>query len=190
MRKTASQERRERTKLEFWPNDIAWTGDRPEMGWFRAPRTLSLILMLLSSKKVKDGKADLGTVYLELLTRHRDSGVVEMSTEADHSYAAGYPGSRGIRTWHERMQMLEKLGFIKTKKVGNQMYKTVMLVHPVLAVTKLHDDGKVDGNWWNTYRQMQIDTKEPTYEQVMERYKPQKVVQLKPVKVKAAKKAS
>ncbi len=190
MRKTVSQERREKIKAEFWSNDIAWTGDRPEMGWFRAPRTLPLILMLLSSKKVTDSKSDPGGVYLELLTRHRDSGIVEMGTEADHSYAAGYPGARGIRTWQERMKLLEKLGFIKTVKSGNQTYKSVMLVHPVIAVKKLHDEGKVEQTWWNTYRQMQIETKESSYEQLMERNRPQKVVPIRSVKQKTSKKAS
>jgi hypothetical protein len=29
--------------MEFWPNEIVWTGEN-EKGWFRAPRTLPLIL--------------------------------------------------------------------------------------------------------------------------------------------------
>lgn len=189
MRKTVSQERREKIKAEFWPNDIAWTGDRPEMGWFRAPRTLPLILLLLSTKKIS-GNSDPAGVYLELLARHRDTGIVDMGTEADHSYAAGYPGARGIRTWQERMKLLEKLGFIKPMKSGNQTYKSVMLVHPAIAVKQLYDDGKVEQTWWNTYRQMQIETKESTYEQLIARNQPQKVVPIKSAKQKAPKKAS
>ncbi len=189
MRKTAAQERREQIKAEFWPDDVAWTGDRPEVGWFRAPRTLPLILMLLSSEKVTDSKSDPTGVYLELLARHRDSGVVEMSTEADHSYAAGYPGARGIRTWQERMKLLEKLGFIKTVKGGNQTYKSVMLVHPTIVVKKLYDEGKLERTWWNTYRQMQIETKESSYEQLMERNRPQKVIAIRSATQRTSKKA-
>lgn len=189
MLNNASQERRQKIKVEFWPDDIAWTGEHPEKGWFRAVRTLPLILLLLSSKKIS-GKSDLGGVYLELLARHRDTGIVEMGTEADHSYAAGYPGSRGIRTWQERMKLLEQLGFIKSMKSGNQTYKSVMLVHPAIAVKRLYDEGKVEQTWWNTYRQMQIETKESTYEQLVARNQPQKVVPIKSAKQKSPKKAS
>lgn len=188
MRKTASQERREKIKTEFWPDDIAWTGERPEMGWFRAPRTLPLILMLLSSKKIS-GNTDPSGVYLELLAQHRDTGIVQLSTAADHSYASGYPGSRGIRTWQERMKLLEKLGFIKTVKGGNQTYKHVMLVHPAIAVKKLKDESKIEQTWWDTYRQMQIETKESTYEQLIARNQPEKVVPIRSAK-KTPKKAS
>lgn len=181
MTKKAAQERRGKYKSEYWPKDLAWTGEPPAMGWFKAPRTLPLILMLLSSKKVTD-KKNPTSVYLELLSRHRDTGVVEMASEADHSFAAGYSGTRGIRTWQERMKLLEKLGFIKSVSGGNQTHKFVLLVHPSLAVKKLYDDGKVDRGWWNTYRQMQIETKEATYEQLIERPKSPKVVSIKTAK--------
>lgn len=134
---------------EIWPSEIAWTGEKPETGWFRAPRTLPLILMLLSSKSVND-KADLTGVYIELLARHRDSGIVDMVAPGEHSYAAGYTGTRGIRTWQERMKILEELGFIKTKMTGNQQYKYVLLVHPTIAVQRLRDGGKVPDDWWDT----------------------------------------
>jgi hypothetical protein len=43
---------REEIKAEFWADEIAWTGDKPATGWFRAPRTLPLILTLLADKKI------------------------------------------------------------------------------------------------------------------------------------------
>jgi hypothetical protein len=185
--KTATQIRREEIKTELWPNEIAWTGDKPETGWFRAPRTLPLILMLLSDKGIS-GKSDLSGVYLELLARHRDSGIVEMMSPGEHSYGAGYSGARGIRTWQERMKILEELGFIKTKESGNQQYKYVLLVHPTIAVQRLHDKGLVPKKWWETYRPRQIEATEAPYEKLMERHKPAKVVSIKSAKAKAAKK--
>lgn len=183
MPKTASQERREEIKAEFWPQDIAWTGERPEKGWFRAPRTLPLILMLLSNKKIS-GKSDLSSVYLELLARHRDSGIVEMVNPGEHSYAAGYPGPRGVRTWQERMKLLEGFGFIKSRSSGNQQYKYVMLVHPTIAVKRLHVERKVPQPWWDTYRQRQIEVTEAPYEKLLEQHKPSKVVSIKSTKSK------
>lgn len=188
-------DRREKIKAEFWADAIAWTGERPEVGWFRAPRTLPLVLALLRSKKIS-GNSDPTSVYLELLARHRDTGIVEMATEGDHSYAAGYPGPRGVRTWQERIKLLEKLSFIKSVKGGNQTYKYVLLVHPTIAVKKLRDEGKVEDHWWNTYRQMQIETKEATYEQLMARHEKEQNKEEKekakivvPIKVAKSKKA-
>jgi hypothetical protein len=189
MRKTQTQLRREQVKAEFWPNEIAWTGEKPEQGWFRAPRTLPLVLMLLSDKKIS-GSADLSSVYFELLARHRDSGIVDMVHPGDHSYAAGYSGPRAVRTWQERMNLLEQLGFIKSVQSGNQQYKHVLLVHPTIAVKKLHDRGKVSQAWWATYRARQIEATEAPYEKLMElhpNFEPEKD---KVVPIKAAKKAA
>jgi hypothetical protein len=168
--KTATQIKREQYKQEFWPDEIAWTADSVQPGWFRAPRTLPLILSLLSNKKTTGSTLDPGRVYLDLLGRHRDSGVVEMADEGDHSYAAGYEGNRGVRTWKERMKLLENLGFIKSKKGGNQRYKFVLLVHPTIVVHNLHANGVVDEHWYATYRARQIDAKEPSYEDLVDFY--------------------
>lgn len=168
MRKTAAQEHREKIKDEFWPKEVAWTGEKPEQGWFRAPRTLPLILILLRSEKTTDSKLDPTGVYLELLARHRDTGIVEMVAEGEHSYSAGYAGSRGVRSWQERMQLLAQLGFIKSKRSGNQQYKYVLLVHPTIVVRNLHDAGKIDPLWWDTYTQRQIETKQLSYDAIIE----------------------
>lgn len=178
MRKSAATNHRESIKNEFWPDDVAWTGEKPEQGWFRAPRTLPLILMLLRNEKVTGSKLDPTGVYLELLARHRDSGIVEMVTEGEHSFAAGYSGPRGIRTWQERMRLLVNIGLIKHQKSGNQQYRYVLVVHPTIIVQKLHVEGKVDDHWWDTYRQRRIETKERTHSQLLEATKPTDVVTL------------
>lgn len=172
MPKTSAQEHRESIKAEFWPNEVAWTGEKPERGWFRAPRTLPLILTLMCTEKITGSKSDPTGVYLELLARHRDSGIVEMVTEGEHSYASGYPGPRGVRTWQERMKILSDLGFIKSRKSGNQQYKNVLLVHPTIVIERLYREGKLDQAWWDTYRQRQLETKERSYEQLMAIIKP------------------
>lgn len=169
MTRKAAQERREKFKNAHWPQDIAWTGERPEVGWFRAPRTLPLILQLLSSKKVS-GKQDPTKVYLELLSRHRDTGIIEMASEADHSYAAGYIGRRGVRTWQERMKLLVDLGFIKSVRAGNSTHKLVLLIHPAMAVQQLFEAGKIDSTWWTTYQNLQIENKESTHDLLKARH--------------------
>lgn len=185
IRKTAGTEKRVKIRKEYWPTDDAWTGDN-EKGWFRAPRTLPLLLGLLGEKGLS-GKFDPIKVYLELLARHMDGGVIEMTNEADHAYAAGYFGQRGVRTWQERMNTLEKLGVIKTKQIGNQKFKYVLLVHPTTVIKRLRDAGKISNLWWDTYRSRQIETKELTYE-VRQKAKRKQGISLVPTPAKRSRK--
>lgn len=163
-------------RKEFWPDEEAWTGEN-EKGWFRAPRTLPLLLSLLGEKSLS-GNQDPAKVYMELLARHIDGGVIEIEQEADHAFAAGYVGKRGVRTWQERMRTLEKLGFIRTRRVGNQDFKYVLLVHPTVATQRLREAGKVSDRWWDTYRARQIETKEALYEERFAAKKGQKVARM------------
>lgn len=158
---TAAAEKRQQIRNQYWPDEKAWTGEN-ENGWFRAPRTLPLILTLLRFKALS-GRVDPTPVYLELLARHRDNGVVEMSHELEHAYAAGYTGKRALRSWQERMILLEKLGFIRCKGFGNHRYKYVLVVHPVFAVERLRQKGLVEHSWYDAYTARQIETTEESY---------------------------
>jgi hypothetical protein len=161
MNKTRGQELREKVREKLWPGDDAWTGEN-ERGFFQAPRTLPLVLTLVAMKTlVKKGNA--ARVYLELWSRHMGGGVIELKHEGEHAYAAGYVGTRAVRTWNEHMQRLEANGFIKTKGSGNQRFKYVLLIHPTTVVEKLRTEMKVDPHWLSTYEMRQIETKEYTF---------------------------
>jgi hypothetical protein len=157
MAQTAGSDRRARLKQQYWHDVNEWNGTGS--GWFKAPRTLPLILGLLSNKELTAGR-DVSRVYLELLARHMDAGVIEIGNESDHAFAAGYTGSRAIRTWHERMKLLESLGFIRSKQMGNQRYKLVLVVDPLTAVTELRRRGSVPDIWWEVYIMRLLETKE------------------------------
>lgn len=157
MAQTAGSERRSQIRERYWKVYSAWDGTGS--GWFKSPRTLPLILTLLSSKKLTDGR-DVSRVYLELLSRHLDGGVIEIGNESDHAYASGYTGTRAVRTWHERMQILKHLGFIKSVHVGNQRYRLVLLVDPLVAIAELRKKGSVDESWWEAYSLRLMETKE------------------------------
>lgn len=156
--KTGAELRRATIRKEFFSRDDLWTGEK-ESGWFPIPRTMPLVLSLIDSKPISEGK-NASYVYLELLSRMRSEGVIEMGTEAQHAYAAGYAGTRGVRSWQERMKILVKNGFIRVEKSGNEPYKFVALIHPVAVVQKLRDEGKVPDEWWSAYIARKLDTKE------------------------------
>jgi len=68
MNKTRGREFRESIRNKVWAGEDAWTGDN-EKGFFQAPRTLPLIMLLISMKKIGT-KGNAARVYLELWSRH------------------------------------------------------------------------------------------------------------------------
>ena len=163
--KTKAAERRIALRDEFWPERVRmWLGP-DETGYFCAPRTLPLLLTLLSSKQIS-GKKDIGSVYVELLSRHMGEGIVEMGFEEDHAYSSGYYGTRATRTWRERMKVLEGTGLIKIQSKGFRKYAYVLLVHPTLVIDELREEGKVSDEWWSIYQSRRIETKEPSAEEL------------------------
>lgn len=92
-----------------------------------------------------------------------------MGHEADHAFASGFESSRAVRSWQERMSILEENGFIKTKKVGNQRFKYVAIIHPTTAIQRLYEKGKVAESWWDAYIVCKRETKEATYEKSREK---------------------
>jgi hypothetical protein len=165
--KSGAELRREQIRAQFFSTDDLWTGDK-EIGWFPIPRTLPLILGLIDSKTISQGQ-NASLVYLELLSRMRGDGVIEMASELEHAFAAGYEGPRALRSWHERMKTLEENGFIRVQKAGNEAYKYVALIHPTAVVQKLRDEGKVSETWWNAYFARKLDTKELTQDQRLQK---------------------
>jgi hypothetical protein len=163
MNRSKGDEQRAKLREKFWPDSDAWTGEN-EKGWFSAPRTLPLILGLAGSKAVS-GKLDPTSVCLELWSRHISEGVIEMKHEGEHAFASGFEGTRAIRSWQERMRVLESNGFIKTKQIGNQRYKYVFLVHPTAVVNGLKQQHKITQLWLDTYSARQFETKERTFEE-------------------------
>jgi hypothetical protein len=182
MFQTKAYKTRARIREEFFPNDEAWTCEKDkDVGFFMAPRTLPLVVSLLNSKALT-GDTDITAVYLELWSRHQDNGIVEIANEQDHAYAAGYEGSRALRTWQERMKKLEQIGAVKTASIGNRKYAYILLVHPTALAQRLKDDGKISENWWRTYRMRQIAVGELTHD---ERFGSQsRVVPIRSVKTK------
>ena len=188
MGKSRGSSLRDEIRKRFWPTEDAWTGEK-EIGFFQAPRTLPLVMVLVSMKTLRT-KGNAARVYLELWSRHMGGGVIEMKHEGEHAYAAGYVGNRAIRTWREHMKLLEANGFIKTQASGNQQFKYVLLVHPTAVIEKLSAEGKIDPHWFTTYQTRQIETKERSFADRMKAKRAAAREAAKVVSMKTAKKAS
>jgi hypothetical protein len=133
--------------------------DPPRKGFFMAPRSLPMLLSLLRTKKVS-GKVDPSMVYLELLSRHMGEGLIEMGSESEHAFAAGYYSTRAVRTWRERMELLEALGLIKSRERAGRTYGYVLLLPPANAVAKLEAAKKIPVGWKDSYAARRLDNQE------------------------------
>lgn len=137
---------------ELWPDAEPLLAKPDEKGWWRAPRTLPLILSLTRDKRIT-GKLDCSSVYLELHSRDFGQGLVEILDEDEHAFCAGYFGNRALRSWRERMAMLENAGFIKIAPKGNRRIGYVLLISPHAVAEELRRQGKVGDAWWRAYKQ-------------------------------------
>lgn len=150
-RKTAAQ-RRIALRDELWPHSLEEVWERHTSdGWTTFPRLISLVTVLI---RELSNSGDPSSAYIELWSRVYDEGLVQIKNELEHAYAAGYSGNRATRTWRERLDVLEDLGFIKIKPNGAQKYGYVLIVNPLLVASRLKKQlsTRVPDEWWLAFR--------------------------------------
>ena len=101
--------------------------------------------------KKMNGVGDPSSVYLDLWSRGFDEGIVTIRDDAECAYASGYTGTRATRSWRERIDLLQQLGFIETKAAHNREYAHVLLLDPIMFCAQLRKTGEVPDEWWNTF---------------------------------------
>src|SRR5439155_24798284 len=70
---------------------------------------------------------------------------VSILDEEAHAFASGFiNGSRSLRSWRERMDLLSECGFIRIERNGSRQYGYILLMHPHDVVEKLRGSGKYD----------------------------------------------
>ena len=95
-RKTPDQ-RREELRESLWPGSSSSIWHRKtNNGFITLPRVVPLVMHLI---KELCRKGDPSVVYLELWASGSDEGILTITDENSHAYAAGYAGSRALRTW-------------------------------------------------------------------------------------------
>lgn len=148
----------------LWPDAelVVWMHTKYK-GFKSIPRLLPLICALIKASKGK-AKGDPTLVYLDLWCRVWDEALIDRVDEYEFSFSSGYTGNRAVRTWREHIQLLETLGFIRTKSAGNRGYGAILLIDPIQVSINKRAQGQVDDDWWNAFQKMAIDygTKLPT----------------------------
>lgn len=147
---TAYDRKRHLRRDGFWPDAKEVIYDkREESGFCTIPRTVGLIATLIRHMSKKDPSR----VYWDLWTRQRDDGYVEVDDAEEMAMISGLTGTRAMKSWREKLDELERLGFIRIKGKGNQKYKFILLLHPHDVVQRIrHEDpDKIPPWWWSTF---------------------------------------
>jgi hypothetical protein len=145
---TAYDMRRLARRDSIWPDSVEEIYNKAnEAGFCTIPRTVSLVGTLI--RHLSETK-DPSRVYVDLWTRQRDDGFVDVEDPEELAQSAGYPiPPRNLRTWKEAIEELARLGFIKTSSKGTRKHKYVLLLHPHDVVEKMRaENPKAIPDWW------------------------------------------
>jgi hypothetical protein len=157
-RMTAYDQRRRERRDSLWPDAKAAIYDKSdENGFCTVPRTLVLVSALIRFMS----KNDPSRVYLDLWMRQRDDGYVDIEDAAEMAAASGLTGTRAIKSWREKLDELQRLGFIRIRGKGNQKYKYILLLHPhdVVQLIRQANGDRIPDWWWSYFETRTDDIK-------------------------------
>ncbi len=103
-------------------------------GFTTIPRTLPLVMNIIDDLS-KNKPA--GRTYFGLWCRTYDESVVIIENPMSLAFEAGFTGERAVTTWRQRMQTLQRLGFIDAKPGSSGEFHYVLLFNPHWAVWQL-----------------------------------------------------
>lgn len=138
--------KREQLRDQLFPGSANEIYDRKiHDGYSSVPRTIGLMLTLI--EQLADKGMNVSRVYSELWFRTHDCKLIEVRDEADIAYASGL----SVRRWRERVDVLQKLGFIKVAPNGTKKYGYVFLPNPNDVVMAMKKKNQIPDEWWGAY---------------------------------------
>ncbi len=115
-------------------------------------------MTLIEELADRDKGKDVSRVYFELWCRNFDEGLIEVTDEEAMAFASGFTApNRNVRTWKERIDVLQRLGFIQVVPVGSKKHGYMFLPDPHKVIKKLKAEGRVSANWWGAYAKRALE---------------------------------
>jgi hypothetical protein len=120
-------------------------------GWVQMPRTIPMLASLID---MLAGRENAGRLYIVLWAYEYGDGFVEVPDPAQLALEAGYMNKRAERTFAERVSLLEKLGCIRTAKLGLREHGFILLLNPHNFASKLRKNRPRDvpDSWWSAFQ--------------------------------------
>lgn len=141
-------EKRRLLREALWPGtaeEKLWHRKRA-MGFSTIPRPMPLMLVIMDSLSV--GKP-ISTTYLDLWCRAYDESFVRLDKPHEMAFAAGFTTTRGPHIWAERLDILQRIGFIRMAPGPQGPRSFALIFNPYKVIQFLQKAGKVGPPLYN-----------------------------------------
>jgi len=121
---------------QLWPDvnpDALWNRKKQD-GYTTVPRNMGLIMTIIADL-TKGKPASL--TYFELWCRAKDEMFATLAHRESLAFHSGFTGQRAVRTWSERMESLQVLGFIDLKPGPFGALSYVLIWNPYHVIRRL-----------------------------------------------------
>ncbi|MCA2370021.1 hypothetical protein ATU3B_00180 [Agrobacterium genomosp. 3 str. CIP 111-78] len=140
LRKTRAARKTEALRATLWPDldkSLLWNSYSDD-GYTPVPRTMPIVMSIIDD--LTKGKPA-STTFLELWCRAFNEMYVSLGAAASLATHSGYSGIRAVRMWQDRIELLDELGFIRTKNGSAGRFSHAVVLNPHKVIRKLFEDG-------------------------------------------------
>ena len=123
----------------LWPelaDEELWSRSR-YAGFTTIPRTLPIIMNIID--QLSEGSKRTSATYFALWGQAFDEMYVSLQNASELAFHAGFTGQRAVRTWRERIKVLEELGFIRTAPGAAGSLSHAVILNPHFAIRRLYE---------------------------------------------------
>jgi hypothetical protein len=134
-------------RAKIWPDlnpDEVWRLENE--GWVAVPRLMPLMMSIMDEMSGKG--YPVSRTYLELWSRLREEQFLTLNRPEEMAFHAGFEGQRSLRTWKDRMQRLNDLGFISLQDGPLGPFSHAAVYNPYYVIKRAQLDGKVSDRKW------------------------------------------
>ena len=124
-------------RSRLWPDlkeEELWSRNLYD-GFTTIPRTMPIIMNIID--QLSEGSKRTSITYLALWGQAFDEMYVSLKNASELAFHAGFTGQRAVRTWRERIKVLDDLGFIRTAPGTAGTYSHAIIVNPHFVVRRL-----------------------------------------------------
>ena len=141
-------------RADLWPDiseEFFW--DRKKASGFTTmPRTMAYLMNMIDT--LTKGQPA-GMTYLTIWCRLFLPGIVELASEKQMAFEAGFTGERAVDTWRKRMRHLKRLGLIDYKPGTDHDFQWILVLNPHHVAQRL--GGKVQERYRAAWRDRAIE---------------------------------
>lgn len=124
-------------------------------GWLNIPRAMPLLLRIMDN--MSKGKP-VSQTYLDLWCRTYNDSFVIANKHTEMAFYSGFNGERAVRTWADRIAILEELGFIEVLPGPSGPISYILIWNPFHVLKEHQGKGGIDRKSYNALIERLIET--------------------------------